>query len=299
MDFSWFIGYLSHLCSMNLLQAEQTFKSTLAHLYEANEAKSLFLLAIKHLHGWDRTYYLLHQQDLLNDTQATELLSLLNQLESGKPVQYILGEAEFYGLPFQVNSSVLIPRPETEELVKWVLDTCQENRLNKPRILDVGTGSGCIPISLKKHLPEAPISALDISEIALATARKNAQINNLEVDFILQDVLAPDVQLGQYDIFISNPPYVTLAEKAQMRSNVLDHEPHTALFVPDNDPLVFYRRIADLAASHLSPKGYLFFEINEHLGSETVAMLQEKGFSEIELRKDLPGKDRMVRCRLP
>jgi release factor glutamine methyltransferase len=298
MEFSWFIGYLSHLCSMNLLQAEQAFKTSLAHLYEANEARSLLLLCIKHLYGWDRTYYLLHRQDLLSDTQASELLSLLNQLESGKPVQYILSETEFYGLTFLVNSSVLIPRPETEELVKWVLDTCQEGQLNQPRILDIGTGSGCIPISLKKNQADAAVSALDISKTALATAKKNAELNQVEIDFIHQDILASTLQLGEWDMIISNPPYVTLAEKAQMRSNVLDHEPHTALFVPDNDPLVFYRRIADLAATHISPKGYLFFEINEHLSSETVAMLQEKGFSKIELRKDLPGKDRMIRCKL-
>lgn len=283
---------------MNLAQSAQEFESSLAHLYDAAEAKSLFLRGLEQLFGWNRTHYLLHQQEDLSNRQAKQILELLAELLTGKPIQYIFGETEFYGLVFKVNPSVLIPRPETEELVKWILDTCGEQSLNDARILDIGTGCGCIPITLKKYLPGASISAMDISAAALQTAQANAELLAVEVNFIRQDVLQADLPVGTYELMVSNPPYVTFSEKEQMRPNVLEHEPHTALFVPDEDPLLFYRHIADLALTHLSPNGYLFFEINEYLGQATVQLLQGKGFIDIELRKDLPGKDRMIRCKL-
>jgi release factor glutamine methyltransferase len=243
------------------------------------------------------------------EMDAMQLLrweSVLSELKKEKPIQYILGETEFYGLPFLVNENTLIPRPETEELVEWIIkSTKYEIQSTKLRILDIGTGSGCIAISLAKNFPNAEVSAIDVSEKALATAKKNAEINKVEVDFINVDILkindlvelpTSNFQLPtQFDIIVSNPPYVRNLEKAEIKSNVLEYEPHLALFVEDTDALLFYRKIAQLAQQNLSENGKLFFEINQYLGKETVELLEDLGFKNIELKKDIYGNDRMIR----
>ncbi|TFF35685.1 peptide chain release factor N(5)-glutamine methyltransferase [Mucilaginibacter psychrotolerans] len=230
--------------------------------------------------------------------------SILAELKTGKPVQYILGSTEFYGLTFLVNPAVLIPRPETEELVEWTLETVGSLQLaagieeTPLRILDIGTGSGCIAISLKKNLPDAALTALDISADALQTAKQNAVINEVDVEFIQTDILNQSPLTTHYSLIISNPPYVTLQDKTLMHANVTDFEPHTALFVPEDNPLLFYDAIADFARNNLLPGGLLFFEINEAFGQETVELLANKGFINIELRKDMSGRDRMIKASL-
>jgi release factor glutamine methyltransferase len=212
-------------------------------------------------------------------------------------VQYVLGETVFYGLPFKVSPAVLIPRPETEELVEWVLESVAAEGMRDLQILDVGTGSGCIAVALKKHLGTAGVSALDISKDSLAMASDNAILNEVVINFIEADIRGYSGR-ETYGLIVSNPPYITTDEKQAMHENVLAHEPHLALFISNEDPLVFYKAIADFALLNLKPDGLLFFEINEHLGKETVQMLKDKSFIGIELRKDMQGKDRMIRCRL-
>jgi release factor glutamine methyltransferase len=285
---------------MNWLQIANEWQRSLALLYPEQEIKSLFFIMLKSRFRMDKAFYLSHQQELLSEQQLQDSSAILSALLTGKPIQYILGETEFYGLNFRVNTSVLIPRPETEELVKWILDELKDRNFDHPFILDIGTGSGCIPIALKSVLPHANVLGLDISIEALATARNNALLNGLEVDFFQQDILQADYSFTNesFDIIVSNPPYVTIAEQSQMHQNVLDFEPHTALFVPDQDPLIFYNRISDFALKHLRKDGFLFFEINEHLGQETCQLLQTKGFQSIELKKDLFGRDRMIKANL-
>ncbi len=285
---------------MNWLQIEKEWQKSLAPLYPELEIKSLFFIMLKSRFKIDKAFYLSHQQELLSEQQLQETSAILSELNTGKPIQYVLGETAFYGLNFKVNPSVLIPRPETEELVEWILDELKELKFPHPYILDIGTGSGCIPIALKSKLPHASVFGLDISNEALATARSNAELNGLEVDFFHQDILRADASFTKeyFDIIVSNPPYVTTAEQSQMHRNVLDYEPHTALFVPDQDPLIFYDRITDFALKHLRTSGLVFFEINEQLGVETCQLLQAKGFLSIELKKDLFGRDRMIKAGL-
>jgi len=199
----------------------------------------------------------------------------------------------FYGLPLKINEHVLIPRPETEELVDWVI---KEVKHKKDSLLDIGTGSGCIPIAIKKNLPAISVSAIDISAEALKVASANALINGTEVNFIEADILSYSSD-EKYDVIVSNPPYIRELEKADMHENVLAHEPHAALFVSDENPLIFYKTISDFAYINLNPNGYLFFEINEFLWEETLKILIDKGFKNIELRKDMQGKDRMIMAR--
>ena len=226
--------------------------------------------------------------------KETVLNTALERLLKEEPIQYIIGKTEFYGLPFNVNKHTLIPRPETEELVEWVLNTTEkEEKLN---IIDIGTGTGCIPISLKKHLPNTNISAIDVSEDALKIAELNAKLNNIDINFIRKDILETEQLTQMYDVIVSNPPYVRNLEKVEIKNNVLENEPHLALFVDDNNPLIFYDKIADLAKLHLSENGLLFFEINQYLGKETVKMLKDKGFNNIELKKDFSGNDRMIKA---
>ncbi|MCB0401538.1 MAG: peptide chain release factor N(5)-glutamine methyltransferase, partial [Flavobacteriales bacterium] len=215
----------------------------------------------------------------------------LAKVSRGIPLAYVLGKWQFYGLDLVVNPSVLIPRPETEELVQWILS---ENHCGK--VLDIGTGSGCIPIALKKHAQELQVFACDISEEALNLARQNALANYVEVDFFRMDILTESFQksVESYDVIVSNPPYIPSREQAQMDVSVLDHEPGLALFVPDEDPLLFYRTIADYGLHHLKAGGKLYVEIHESYGSETVALLKDRGYLNVELRQDINGKDRMV-----
>jgi len=231
----------------------------------------------------------------LTDSQTECFGRYADRLATGEPVQYILGEAEFYGLPFYVKQGVLIPRPETEELVQMLVQEIGNRRCS---LLDVGTGSGCIPISVAKHCPHANVSAYDISPIAIAVAQKNAMRNGVDLAIKHCDILQWPMHYdgAAYDYIVSNPPYVLQKEKALMHKNVLEFEPEIALFVDDDCPLVFYRAIADFAQRALTEKGTLFFEINEQFGNETKAMLESKGFSGVAVHKDLQGKDRMVSC---
>jgi release factor glutamine methyltransferase len=225
--------------------------------------------------------------------------AILEKLQLEIPIQYILGTTQFYGLEFNVNENVLIPRPETEELVEWIIiSNLKTPKLKKLKILDIGTGSGCIAISLAKNIPDAEVSAIDISDKALATAKKNADLNKVAVAFLQKNILETNDLEQQFDIIVSNPPYVRNLEKAEIKSNVLANEPHLALFVEDNDALIFYRKIAELATKNLSVEGKLFFEINQYLGKETVELLEKMHFKNIELRKDIYGNDRMIACNI-
>jgi release factor glutamine methyltransferase len=224
---------------------------------------------------------------------------ILEQLKIEIPIQYLLGKTNFYGLDFEVNENVLIPRPETEELVEWIIkENAKTIGLKDLKILDIGTGSGCIAISLAKNILNAQVYALDVSEKALATAKRNAAINKVDVIFITQNILETDDLNQQFDIIVSNPPYVRNFEKQEIKKNVLDNEPHLALFVDDDNALLFYKKIAVLAKKNLPPSGKLFFEINQYLGKETLMLLDELNFNNIELRKDSYGNHRMIRATI-
>jgi len=274
------------------------FREQLSALYDTNEIDSLCMIALTDITGTSSAKIKAFPELEIAEEQAEKIDNILVRLKTGEPIQYILGHTEFYGLPFKVNPSVLIPRPETEELVEWVISSVGSGQLAVDNILDIGTGSGCIAISLKKNLIDAQVSAIDISTEALNTAKENAELNNVDVDFILADILnlKSEIEHPKFEIIISNPPYVTLEDKKQMHSNVTDFEPHTALFVPENDSLIFYKAIADFAADHLEKDGLLFFEINEIYGKQLVELLTYKAFNNIELRKDMNGRDRMIKA---
>lgn len=283
---------------MNIGALEEHYKSELISLYDREEAKSLFSLAAEQVLLLSPGKLMMQKDTEISFINEQKLLSILNDLQIGKPIQHILEEAHFYGLVFKVNEHVLIPRPETEELVEWIISVCSSQfMVNGAKILDIGTGSGCIPITLKKHLPNAEVSTLDVSGDAIAVAKHNAQQIDVKVDFLEADILTFQSK-DKFDIIVSNPPYIRDLEKEEMHDNVLLHEPHLALFVSDENPLLFYKTIADFAKTNLKPKGQLFFEINEYLGKETIEMLNDKGFKNMELRKDMQGKDRMVRAEI-
>ncbi|WP_428740299.1 peptide chain release factor N(5)-glutamine methyltransferase [Tenacibaculum sp.] len=285
---------------MQLKEYRVYYTEQLESIYPKTEIDTFFFLIIEEYLGLQRIDLALQPTFEIPSDKIKLLDEVLVRLQKEEPVQYILGKTEFYGLPFYVNSNTLIPRPETEELVEWILDEVKEGVLEsdeKPiSILDIGTGTGCIPISLKKHLPKANVNAIDISEEALKVAQQNAKLNEVAITFIHQDILQTENLPEQFDIIVSNPPYVRELEKVEIKNNVLENEPHLALFVEDENPLLFYKKIADLAIKQLTPKGLLFFEINQYLGKETVDMLKSKGFSKIELRKDLFGNDRMIKA---
>ncbi|WP_186458696.1 peptide chain release factor N(5)-glutamine methyltransferase [Mucilaginibacter achroorhodeus] len=278
-----------------------SFKKQLNDLYGPQEAEAIVMLVLQELTGMSRAKIKAFEDDELPSETADKLPQILQELSTGRPVQYILGSTEFYGLPFLVNAATLIPRPETEELVAWILESqklkVQDQR--PLRILDIGTGTGCIAITLSKNTTNAYVSAIDISPEALRTAERNAIINEAKVDFHNVDILDKNSYQAinnSYDIIVSNPPYVTPADKLRMHANVTDFEPHTALFVPEEDPLKFYIAIADFANTQLDKDGLLFFEINEAFGKETSEMLIAKGFDKIELRQDMSGRDRMIKA---
>jgi release factor glutamine methyltransferase len=279
-----------------------SFQHTLETLYNARETGAITLMVLEELTGFSRAKIKAFPENEIPANAIEKLTAILEELKTGKPVQYILGTTEFYGLNFLVNPAVLIPRPETEELVEWVLQseklkTKSEKSLS---ILDIGTGSGCIAVSLKKNLPGAGVTAIDISTGALQTAKQNAVINEVEVEFIEQDILQSEKlkvkSQKKFDIIVSNPPYVTLEDKLQMHQNVTGFEPHTALFVPEHDPLIFYKAIAGFAAEYLENNGLLFFEINENYGKETVELLSHNKFINIELRHDMSDRYRMIKA---
>lgn len=234
-----------------------------------------------------------------NDDTLEKLISAVDRLSKKEPIQYILGETEFCGLTFNVASGVLIPRPETEELVSLISSDFQ-NVEKGLRLLDIGTGSGCIAVSLAKSLPTAVLTAWDVSTDALKIAQENATLNQVDVQFEKKDILTylPDtLDKGTWDLIVSNPPYVTQSESSEMEANVLDFEPHLALFVDNADPLLFYRTITDLAIGLLKPSGSLYFEINSRFGNETLELIQTYPFKEVVLLQDLSGKDRFIRAK--
>lgn len=266
----------------------------LTHLYPETEINSFFYLLLEKLYGKRQIDLSLHPELRNKDWPDEAFRNALKELEQEKPIQYILGEAEFAGLTFMVNEHVLIPRPETEELALWILESLDENA--PVGILDLGTGSGCIPITLAKRLTMAEVHGLDVSERALEIARGNAETLGVQVHFFNFDVLTTDSLEETYDVMVSNPPYVRWSEKEQMRGNVLKHEPELALFVDDADPLVFYRKIGRLGLSALRPNGMLFFEINENLAEQVSETLDRMSYQSISVRKDIYGKDRMIRA---
>ena len=270
-------------------------RNELGALYSQGECDALIRIIALDLLKIGNTTFFLRDEITLDATQQKMLDDAIVRLKRAEPIQYILGETEFCDLTFKVNPSVLIPRPETSELVRWI---AAENSARENSILDIGTGSGCIAISLAKMMPQATVTAWDISPEAIETAESNNKLNGTKVTFIEQDIFAPSNNNEKYDIIVSNPPYIKEAEKENMESNVLNWEPHIALFVPNNDPLLFYRQIALKGTQLLKNGGRLYFEINREHGEETCAMLAEYGYTAIELRKDFADNDRMIRAIL-
>ncbi len=269
-------------------------QSELKNIYPENEIKGFIRLILEHTCNISFTDIALQKPIPLTDKQQSVVPGIVTRLKQHEPIQYILGETEFYGLKLKVTPGVLIPRPETEELVDWVLTFPVKPDAH---LLDIGTGSGCIPISIKHNLPEIKATAIDLSKQALKIARENAAIHQLDITFKERDILDWQSYGWQpFDIIISNPPYVRESEKPLMDKNILGYEPAKALFVGDSEPLVFYQAIAGFAKKYLSPSGLLFFEINEAFGKEVQALLTAKGFTRIEIKNDLSGKARMVKA---
>ena len=286
---------------MILKEFKLFFNEALSAIYPKTEIDSFFFILIEEKLKLQRIDTVLKPDYLITEKNLIDLKTIVKRLQKEEPIQYIIGTTEFYGLPFLVDKNTLIPRTETEELVAWVLDEIKvlaNNKITEPSILDIGTGTGCIPISLAKNLTSLNISAIDISTEALLIAKQNAILNKVTIEFIELNILNAESLPQEYDIIISNPPYVRELEKKEIKNNVLENEPHLALFVADENPLIFYNKIADLAKQQLSKNGMLFFEINQYLGKETVNMLVKKGFKNIQLKKDLFGNDRMIKCVL-
>lgn len=284
---------------MKIKQYRTQFIKELSPFYDAYEAESFFYLILEDKHKLRQIDLALNHELNFSDSDFIVWNSLLSQLKKEVPIQYLLGKTSFYGLDFEVNENVLIPRPETEELVEWIInENSKTDKTKKIKILDIGTGSGCIAISLAKNLPNAEVYGVDISKKAIVTAKRNAVRNNVDVTFVFLDILKTDELRFNYDIIVSNPPYVRNLEKEEIKKNVLDYEPHLALFVEDNDALIFYRKIAALAKNSLLENGQLFFEINQYLGKEMTDLLETMNFKNIELKKDIYDNDRMVSCKV-
>tara|TARA_B100000767_G_scaffold247436_1_gene247722 strand:- start:536 stop:1369 length:834 start_codon:yes stop_codon:yes gene_type:complete len=264
------------------------FRKELSKIFVDKEIVSFAYISIEHIFGFNRSECIIYSNKIISEKSFKKIIQIISELKKSKPIQYILEETFFYGLKFKVNKHTLIPRPETEELVEWIL------KENFESAIDICTGSGCIAISLSKFR-SANILGIDISEEALKIAKENARLNNVEVDFICEDIFRIK-QLKNVDLIVSNPPYVLASEKIHINKNVLDYEPHLALFVSDNDPLIFYERIAFLSKSFLRSGGKLFFEINEIFSSELTTMLLDLGFVDIELKKDINDKIRMIKA---
>jgi len=286
---------------MNIKKFRDYFNKTLKKIYPTSEIDTFLFLLLEEYLNFKRIDVVLKSNFKISPEDLILLKSSTKLLEQEIPIQYILGKTEFYGFPFILNEHVLIPRPETEELITSILEkvlktkTFHTNAKEKQlKILDIGTGSGCIPISLKKSLPFAEITAIDVSNEALTIAKKNAVLNKVDINLTQQDILNTTSLNQLYDVIVSNPPYVRESEKKEIKNNVLNNEPHMALFVEDNNPLVFYNKIAELAKNHLTKNGTLFFEINQYLGKETVELIKLKGFNKIQLKKDIFGRDRII-----
>ncbi len=285
---------------MILKDIQNTFHKELDAIYGINEVDSFFHLLIDHYFKLPKYITALEPEHIISKEGEINMFAALSELISQRPIQYILGETEFCGLPFKVSEDVLIPRPETEELVQWIVDA--HNNVNSS-VLDIGTGSGCIAISIAKQILNSKVYALDVSEEALNLARQNAVLNNAIIEFIHADILNPQfidsgLKQTKFDIIVSNPPYIRELEKAQMAPNVLDNEPHLALFVEDDTPLLFYEKIMIFAKDKLNKSGVLYFEINENYGQEICNLLKRENFDNVELKKDIYGKDRMIKATL-
>ncbi|MEN8185622.1 MAG: peptide chain release factor N(5)-glutamine methyltransferase [Bacteroidota bacterium] len=301
---------------MTLNDFKKIFQKELFGFYQKKEIDSFFYLLTENFLNLKRIDIALDPDKEISKKIEEIYISAIAKLKKEIPIQYIIGETEFYGLKFMVDENVLIPRPETEEMVEWIItevrrkkkeerDISRKSKVESPdsklktqnsklKILDIGTGSGCIAISLARNIPNAEVNAIDISKKALNIAKDNAKLNQVNINYIEKDILKTPDLYTKFDIIVSNPPYVRKFEKKQMQGNVLKHEPHLALFVEDDDPLHFYNKIADLALKNLNTGGKLFFEINQEFGEETIELLKEKGFKDIELRKDIFGVDRMI-----
>ena len=278
------------------------FREKLGNIYHEREIDTILFLMANKIMGFSKSDMILKKEEVIKESDALKFIKILEELLENKPVQYILGETEFYGLPFKVNEYVLIPRPETEELVKWMIEeigTDQNLKKNNPVILDIGTGSGCIAIALKKNIPDSDIMGVDVSGEALQVAVENANRNKVEVLFRPMNILNKRYEDSpvKFDVIVSNPPYISVAEKESMAPNVIRYEPHSALFVEGDDVLLFYKRILEFAKRNLQAGGYVFFEIHEDHGEKLISYMEKENFSDVLLKKDINGKDRMIRCR--
>ncbi|PWK19498.1 peptide chain release factor N(5)-glutamine methyltransferase [Xanthomarina spongicola] len=287
---------------MRLKDIQDIFHKELDAVFGENEVGSFFNILISHYLKLNRIALILDPELTISKDEEQPLFEALSRLKLEEPIQYIIGETEFFGLPFKVNEHTLIPRPETEELISLVLENIKNQKTNSKAlsILDIGTGSGCIAISLAKNLPNAQVYAVDVSEEALKTAKQNAEFNNVQVSFIKADILnvnSWDLEFKdlEFDIIVSNPPYVRNLEKVEIKNNVLNHEPHLALFVEDNNPLQFYKAITEFTVNKLKDNGLLFFEINQYLGKEMIQLLEDYHFDDIELKTDIFGNNRMLK----
>jgi release factor glutamine methyltransferase len=282
---------------MTVEEARRKITDGIKNIYKKGEADSITEIVMEHITRWSRLERILHKDVPLSLTQRNLLAQIIQRLQEHEPVQYIINEAWFAGMIFYVDKNVLIPRPETEELVEWVVKDCGQQPGDNQKIIDIGTGSGCIAITLKSRLPAIEVWACDVSDEAINVARMNADALNTTIDFVPLNFLDPQQrkQLPQVDIIVSNPPYVPEKDKMEMKKNVVEYEPTAALFVPDNDPLVFYNAIADFGKEKLNNGGSIYVEIHETLGERVKNLFQSKGYSSVELTKDLQEKDRMIK----
>ena len=282
---------------MTITEGYHYISRELLSIYDQREAENIAILMIENITGFKKLDRVINKATQLTSSQEVILHQYTALLLQHQPVQYVLHEAWFYGMKLYVDEHVLIPRPETEELVEWMLKDAETNK-QPINILDIGTGSGCIPIALKKNMPAAEVWAVDINNEALLVAQRNADTQQTSITFQQADILNkpyPSV-LPTFDVIVSNPPYIPLSDKTAMHPNVLQHEPHLALFVANEDPLLFYNAIVDFAQSHLNPGGSLYFEIHEAMGEEVKQQLTQKGFINVQVKKDMQGKDRMVKA---
>ena len=279
--------------SNNLSELRQQYIGMLAGDFGKEESRQMTDILIEHFFGITRVDLALEPEIRLNESEMLQLHMAVKDLLNHKPVQYITGKASFLDLMLHVNPSVLIPRPETEELVQLIIKNEQNTN---SKIIDIGTGSGCIVLALKKHLPETVVTAVDISTEALETANENSRLNGLDIRFEQMDILNPETYASfpVYDVVVSNPPYVTESDKALMQPNVLENEPHAALFVADDRALLFYEAVLDFCRTHLAANGRVYFEINENKGKDIVSLLAKRSYINISLHKDIRDKDRFV-----
>lgn len=263
--------------------------------YSITEIESLIHYCFQEICGFNRMDMILRSEELLDEPTIERFREVTERLKDHEPIQYIFGHSEFYNLDILLSQDVLIPRPETEELVHWVIREQRENNIRE--VLDIGTGSGCIALALKANLPKSNVSGIDVSPAVVKMARKNADHNKLDVDFRQANILNDLVGFGKYDLIVSNPPYVTRAQMGEMLPNVMNYEPHLALFIEDDDPLKFYKAIGHFCQKHLNPEGTLYLEVNEDLAGDTAFLLESFNFASTTIKKDLNGKFRMVKAR--